>query len=318
MIKKIMAVLFLLAVAAVAWAGQVQAQSEIRLAAVTVNLWPEYDRPDMLVMYDLTLPEEITLPAEVRVRIPASSGGAHAVAERQASGEMFNLVYVEQTEGDWITVVITATSPNIHLEYYDPGLQKDGTQRRFNFRWPGDHPIDTFLILVQQPVGAGDIQIRPSLGTRAPSDGGLVYYRIDWGALPAGQPVEISLEYQKPDDTLTSQSLPVVPSEPIDEGAGGPLATGGALALLGTLGLLLIFGGVYWYWRSGREKAVPVARRARGGRGGRVSSFPAGEPSKDAVPAAAENQHIYCHQCGKRAAAGDRFCRTCGTQLRTG
>jgi hypothetical protein len=26
----------------------------------------------------------------------------------------------------------------------------------------------------------------------------------------------------------------------------------------------------------------------------------------------------YCHQCGRRASPGDRFCRSCGTRLRTG
>ena len=28
------------------------------------------------------------------------------------------------------------------------------------------------------------------------------------------------------------------------------------------------------------------------------------------------NNDIFCHRCGKRAASGDRFCRSCGTKLR--
>jgi uncharacterized OB-fold protein len=32
------------------------------------------------------------------------------------------------------------------------------------------------------------------------------------------------------------------------------------------------------------------------------------------VPTAEE--YVYCSQCGKRATPGDRFCRTCGSELR--
>jgi hypothetical protein len=30
----------------------------------------------------------------------------------------------------------------------------------------------------------------------------------------------------------------------------------------------------------------------------------------------AESEQAYCHECGARAHAGDRFCRTCGSRLR--
>jgi hypothetical protein len=69
---------------------------------------------------------------------------------------------------------------------------------------------------------------------------------------------------------------------------------------------LLLGGGAYWYWRSGRQQA-PEPKRKRGAR----------RSSSERIEEAGEvSGHIYCHQCGKRAAQGDRFCRACGTQLR--
>jgi len=45
------------------------AQTASEAEAVTVALWPEYDRAEVLVVYRVLLPETVGLPA--RVRLPA-------------------------------------------------------------------------------------------------------------------------------------------------------------------------------------------------------------------------------------------------------
>lgn len=74
--------------------------------------------------------------------------------------------------------------------------------------------------------------------------------------------------------------------------------------LLVFLGLVLIGGGGYWYWRSGQQESPAKARRRR-------------RAPRQETAAAFTQEAIYCHQCGKRAGAGDRFCRSCGSRLRT-
>jgi len=73
----------------------------------------------------------------------------------------------------------------------------------------------------------------------------------------------------------------------------------------GLLGILLLVGGGWWYWHTGREQSQP-AKRSRGQRQ---------KPLKELV-ASSEQEATYCHQCGKRAGATDRFCRSCGSKLR--
>src|SRR5574341_379120 len=46
------------------------AQGEVKLASLEVQLWPEYDQPSMLLIYDFTLTEGIGLPVNVAIRIP--------------------------------------------------------------------------------------------------------------------------------------------------------------------------------------------------------------------------------------------------------
>jgi hypothetical protein len=286
-------------------------QAPITLPSVEVDLWPEYDQPSTLVIYKMTLPAGLTLPADVTLRIPARVGKPNAVASKQADGNLVNANYTQTNGNDWSTLTIKATTLEIQLEYYDPGLSKNGQARSFKYEWPGDYAVSALTIQVQQPVGASDMKITPSLGTGAPSTGGLVFYTSSLGSKPAGDKTTVTFEYQKATDGLSSASLPV-------EAAGGlgpsstPIAGSSGLpswaipAVLAVAAALLIVGGVFLY----RQMSVGQPQSAR------KRHKSAGD--REESPLAADGSGVYCHQCGKRAGPGDRFCRTCGTQLRLG
>jgi hypothetical protein len=284
-----------------------QAQQPLDFSAVEVALWPEYDRPSVLVIYRITLSPQASLPVEVRLRIPAYAGPPNAVASRTPDGSLYNLLYEQENLGEWSELVFQATTPELQIEYYDTKLVKEGQERHFEYTWPGDYAVNAFQIQVQQPRNAGQMLISPSLGSGAVGEDGMIYFTSDIGPLTEGQSFSISVDYQKPDDELSAAGVPVQASGPLDDSASGRWTLNSALPyILGIFGLALIGGGAYWYWQSGQEKSAP--KRKRGTR--RKSS------QVDDRPVANEGSHIYCHQCGKRAAAGDRFCRSCGTQLR--
>lgn len=282
----------------------VRAQSEIRLARMEVALWPEYDEPSMLVLYKAALPAEVTLPVELTFRIPVAAGEPHAVALQQPGGTLMTATYTRQVSGDWALITFTATSPQVWLEYYDPGLNKEGRQRQFEYQWPGDYAVDSFLIEVQQPTGSTDLRVSPVTVTSNQGQDGLLYHTADVGSFEAGEPFTISVEYQKEGDALSADDLEVLPSAPLTTDDSGRFNPRTLLPwALGFLGLLLLAGGGWWFWRTSREEA-PARERGR-----------RRAPSKT-VDSAAPGDGIYCHQCGKRAAAGDRFCRSCGARLR--
>ena len=56
-----------------------QAQGMLSLATLEVALWPEYDRPEVLVIYKAKLPADISLPVDVSLKIPAIAGEPFAV-----------------------------------------------------------------------------------------------------------------------------------------------------------------------------------------------------------------------------------------------
>jgi hypothetical protein len=289
--------------------GRVGAQTQVQFSSLEADLWPEFDRPAMLVIYRITLSPQTSLPAQIRLRIPAIAGAPNAVAGSNPDGSLINIPYDQQDAGEWTQLVFQATTPDLQIEYYDPRLEKDGEARHYAFTWLGDYSVDAFTVEVQQPVGASNMRITPGMATSKPGADGLTYLTLDVGPLSVGQPFEISIDYQKPDDQLSSSGLPVEPSGPLDNTAAGRQSMTEALPwALGLLGVLLIAGGGLWYWQSGREQ--PQNNRKPRGRRKATSPVDTGEIN--------QSDYVYCHQCGKRAAPGDRFCRACGTELRLG
>ncbi len=279
-----------------------RAQDSVTLSTLGIDLWPEHDEPNVLVIFNATLAPEVTLPVELAFRIPARSR-VNAVAIQQVDGTLYNAFYEQQVVGDWEQITFTATTPQVRLEYYDESLTINDTQREYKFQWPGDYAVNALVVQVQQPIDATDMRLSPGMGSGSVAPDGLVYYQADIGSLAQGEDFTLSLSYQKETDTLTSAALNPQPSEPLTVETPGRVDVTKILPwVLGSLGLLLVAGGGVWYWQSRKEADSPKARRRRA--------------SRVKAEAVSSGEALYCQQCGKRAGPGDRYCRSCGTRLR--
>jgi hypothetical protein len=279
--------------------GAVTTQGSVAIQSLEIDVWPEYDRPTALVIYRITLVSQVKLPTEMTLRVPVSSGGPSAIAEQTANG-LFNLEFSETArDSQWITVRFTTTLPQLQIEYYDSTLQKDGAQRSFTYRWPGDYTVEDLLVKFQQPPTASQMTLEPNTGTASVGQDSLTYFEVPLGQVDLGETFQIQMRYQKANDDLTQGAAfeQVTPVSPSNAAAASPAFPQVLPWLLGGLGVILIGGGVFWYLRGSRLTPLPSRPRR--------SAEP---PSSGAA--------FFCHQCGKKAAATDVFCRTCGTKLR--
>jgi len=64
-------------------------------------------------------------------------------------------------------------------------------------------------------------------------------------------------------------------------------------------GVILIAGGLIYFFMAGRSSDMPKKSRKRH------------SPST-----ASAGGNLYCHECGARARSGDKFCRSCGARTR--
>jgi hypothetical protein len=277
------------------------AQQNITFSSLQIDLWPEYDRSEMLVVYRFELAASVQLPVDLSIRIPTAAGMPNAVAESAIGGALLNLQYSSVVQGEWTALELTATQREIQIEYYDPSLIKEGTDRTFVYTWPGDYDVNRVLVIIQQPIGAENMNIFPRLNEQNPDpDDGILYYSGEIGSFKAGETFERSIAYEKESDTLTVEFLKIE-SLPITENTPGRVSLVSILPWgIGLLGIIIILAGVYWYWATEKKPLIP--RRGK---------------RTDATKEQSEHpRDIYCHQCGKRAEGGDKFCRTCGTKLR--
>jgi len=281
-----------------------RAEGGVRFSAVKIDIWPEFDRPAVLVIEHLALASDVVLPAELTVRIP-SQATVNAVASIEVGGALVNVDYDQQIQGDWAVISLSATTRDIQIEYYNE-LIKQGSARHYSFLWPGDYAVDSFTIQFQMPVEASDLQATPALPNSSVGADGLTYYTSEFGSLAAEQTITLEVTYQKATDTLSAPSLNVQPAENPANAIGRVTLTQYVPWVLGILGVILILfslvaGVLYW---QGRWRISGGVRRQRH----------ASRPEKTG----GESEEIYCHQCGRRAQPGDLFCRACGTRLRHG
>ena len=277
----------------------VNAQEEVKLEAVSVQLWPEFDQPEMLVIYDFTLADDVSLPVNVTLRIP-SDATLIAVAYAPPGSNLLNAPYEEPyIDGSWqVITVIVDTAATYHVEYYAP-LNFSDTQREYDYLWPGDYAVNLFNLSMKVPVDTTEVSTTPQMTETLSEDGSQSFLSWNTSGLESGEQVPIAITYIKISDRLSMSEQPLETGT-VDENTQGRVSLNNYLPyILGGVGVLLIVAGGLYFWQSSKGKPEPRKRhRTR---------------AQDD-----DSEVVYCHQCGKRAQSSDRFCRTCGTRLRKG
>lgn len=281
----------------------VSAQTAITFTKIIINIWPEYDRPGVLVFYQITLSPQTSLPATLTLRIPKAAGNPYNVAMKDIDGRLDSLRSTSVVEGEWIRVTFTTPVPEIQFEYYDPAIISTSSLHEYQYTWPGGFDTESVVLVIQQPLAAENFQVQPAMGSGRMSSDGFTYFESVVGKLKADVPFSIKLKYDKTGTNLSAPSQSVSPVETISTSTLGWQTLNEALPyVLGGLGVLLILASGYWYWRSGKTLTLAFRRR----------HVPSRVKETDG-----ESAGIYCHRCGRKAVSGDVFCRSCGTKLRT-
>jgi hypothetical protein len=286
--------LLLLPVLAVA---QAPAKGGPRLASLSIEIWPEYDRPAALVILRGVVAEDVKMPAAISLRLPAAAGGAAAVAySASAEGNLLNLKNEQVKSGDYVTVKFEVPERFFHVEFYEPMSIAD-SNRSFRYTWPGDIAVERATVVVQEPAAALGLVTDPNFTQTSTGAEGLNYRIGDLGALEAGKAVPITIRYTKSDarptvdikGLRTAQAAP--PSSAPSATATAPLPAPsnlpnwmvpvGGFAAFGIIVALI----VALLWR--RQSAAPAPAAAAG----------------------------FCKKCGAPLDAGSLFCGKCGTKV---
>jgi hypothetical protein len=274
------------------------AQGGDLLAFVTVQLWPEYDQPSMLVITDFQPAADTSLPVTLTFRIPAEAD-LIAVASDTGGGQLLDFPYEGPTaDGEYqvFSLLIEQNQP-YRFEYYQP-LSYNGEDRLFSYLWDNGYAVESFKYIFLEPLDVTGVKLEPKHAS-VNDQQGLSYYEGSPVSLASGEQFTLTINYQKTSDTLISQAQTVQIAEPVNEDTPGRVSLTNSLPyIIGGLGIIMIAGGLVYYFQWGRaSKSKPRRRHVREAEEGDSTS-------------------VYCPQCGTRAKPSDRFCRTCGARLR--
>jgi hypothetical protein len=313
-----------------------EAQSAPRLATVVIDVWPEFDRANtVLVIYRGEFAAGAPLPAQVTLRIPASAGDPSAVAspdpgqESAPVNEWKDLIAAKkvttQTSGDWTEVTFSPLNRVFTLEFYDK-LNTVTFDRRYTLTWPGDLAVDAVTLNVREPYGATNFQATPALLAGVRDDDGLMAHQVALGALNVNQALQITLSYHREDKRTSVEALQLVTPTPTRQPISVPAPTSPSMwPLIAALvvGLALIVAGVVWYFRSQRKPKFrpyqpPRYSQAKGRRSVRTSRAPRARPRPVAMHIAEDEPEdkVFCTQCGKQLQLEDTFCSRCGARAK--
>jgi hypothetical protein len=273
------------------------------LSTLDIELWPDYDQQNVLALLTGELAADIALPATVTIPLHTGANG-HVVARITSDGVM-----TDDIEPQWTadSVTFTTPDPTFRIEYYFP-YTAAGDQRDFTFNWTADFAITQLSISVQQPISASNFTIEPTGLTALGELDGLTYFRLPPQSVAAGEAYVVNVSYQMDGPLLTAVQLqnrtpdqPITTTTPTTTTPSTPNWAPNWALYLAAAGFALVAIAMFWQVYNQRRMAPAVKPR----------------PAARKTPASKAKEAYFCHNCGQPATVGDRFCRSCGTELKT-
>ena len=273
------------------------------MSSLGVELWPEYDRPEMLVIHHGLFAADTTLPVQVEFRIPVAAGKPSALAFIQ-DGQQLNQPYETRVAGDWLVVSFSLATAEFQLEYYAQ-MALDGQQRTFTYTYPGDYAVTELALNAQVPPTAEGFALDPPADSVTPQGDGLTYHLAKAGPLAQGQASSWTLTYRKADGRLTKDSVEPAPTAaagvvPESQGGGNPTVL---IFVIAFVALAAVGAGAFWLGRRIEPPPPPKPGRPVGSKGA-------------SRPGSVLDDALFCHGCGARLRPDADFCHKCGVPVK--
>jgi hypothetical protein len=309
--------IIILLVSCLIWiAVPIEAQQSSTLSSLEISLWPEYDRPDLLVIYRGQFAEGTPLPVQVDLRLPPGVVQPHAVAFVGEDAQRFNQEYSTRVEGDRVVVSFELSTLSFQMEYYTPLPVDASGQREFTYSYTADYPISALSLEVQVPPTADAFAIEPPADSTIQGSGGLTYELIEAGPLAQGETQSWTFRYHKSGSELTADSQAPAQST---GGATTPAAQssdGSTIIIFAVsfVALVAVGAGAFWLGKQTQPASpAPVEPRGKSKRRGSGG----GSRLQQLTHSARDGEEaFFCHQCGAALRPDSEFCHKCGTQVR--
>ena len=279
-------------------AAKGEAQNEVSaMDSLTIELWPDYDRPSVLVLLTGLLPADTQFPATVIVPLPENAQ-LNAVARIDGRDGIMK-DDISSVPGPSNLLMFITPDLQFRVEYYMPYIV-NGNQRLFDYSWLADIAVNNLQLKIQQPKAATSFNIKPAATGIMTDDNGLIYHPLPPKTVLAGQPFSVHLEYEMTTVQLSVDTLspPRAESQIPDAFTQSAMGSGtktnwAILAIIS--GAFIVIIGLIWLITSRRNQTDTHEMNSQ-----KLQMQPRAK---------------FCRDCGEPLDETDKWCGQCGTNL---
>ncbi|MBC8403122.1 MAG: zinc ribbon domain-containing protein [Candidatus Marinimicrobia bacterium] len=258
------------------------------------SLWPEYDRPGILVIISGKVHDE-HLPKTLEFRVPSETEKVLATGIVDTMGTLGSVPIENRGQEKWVS--LNLASSDFHIEfYYDPFTDDHIKQVTYDLQF--SHDIPEYMFAIQKPIMAENFTLPESDMESFQDQHGITFYRKLMPPLPASELYQVVFSYENHTGETSIEQLRKIMA---DQGPGGGMPGMPPAALLAdkrhrmplieplvTLALVAVVIGFLFY-RQKKSESVP--------------------PKSDSI------KGRFCTECGQTVKPDDKFCAKCGTKL---
>ncbi|HDH08137.1 MAG TPA: hypothetical protein ENG96_01500 [Gammaproteobacteria bacterium] len=239
----------------------------LSIGRMRVAIWPEYDDPSLLVIYDGKFDEGLRFPIKTSFLVPKGAIISDACSLSH-EGQHFCQLYKIFDKGAYDEVRLLLPYPNFYLSFHTPAFSEIDRNREFIYQIKANHPIKFMEVDIQQPLRSSAFNITPADNTSLPHAEpviskvkGFNHFSYKLENIERGKEVTFTINYikddQKPsiDIKYSRMEGPKVWESPY-KAQENVKAFVYLLAGTGIFGILAVAGGFIWLRKRRRRKEL--------------------------------------------------------------
>ncbi|MBI3016164.1 MAG: zinc ribbon domain-containing protein [Candidatus Tectomicrobia bacterium] len=271
-----------------------QGSPAYKISELKISVWPEYDDPRVLVMYEGVFSQNTGKPSSVVFYLPPGAEVTEACAMTEKEEHLCQTWEIAEEKGVK-KVKYNLPEPRFRMEYYFDGVKGD-TRREIVPFLKLAYPVERLAVDVQQPLRSENFQVEPKPANVFGDQQGFNYAHLGFENLAPGKDVSLKIAYTKSDRKPSVKKEVGGEKVPVKEVRKSPYV----YLAVGTTIAVIAIGGFATMSRRRRQSAQTPG----------TPTAATGEAKK------ADRTARFCTRCGSPLDAGDRFCGQCGKPLR--
>jgi hypothetical protein len=209
-----MGIILLLTVLSVSPAAA-QNLTDLRLERAHVSVWPEYDDPRLLILYEGAFVDDGGFPRTVEFPVPLGID-VNQAAGLAPDGRYLRQPYQIIPEDSYALLCYELPIPTFFFEYYYDAIEGE-VDKTIDWWLRSRYPIADLQVDVQQPLKATGFSVSPPADLINAGPDGFKYHLFSHRTLGAGEELKLHISYTKvnPEPSVTRQLF-------VEPGAAAP------------------------------------------------------------------------------------------------